>query len=333
MKIAFFETNPIEESFIKEKLKGNEVVFIKDKLSVDNIELIKDFDIISVFIYSKLNKDILSRLKNLKAICTRSTGFEHIDLDYCNKKKIKVFNVPLYGENTVAEHTFALILSLTRKIHKSYERTVRGDFSLDGLTGVDLKGKTIGVIGSGKIGANVIRIAKGFMMDVIVYDIFKNEKLSKELGFSYVELEYLLKNSDIITLHCPLTQKTRYIINEKNINNIKKGAIIINTARGGLLDTKAVVGALVKDDLSGVAVDVLEDEFLVKEEVQLLSNDFPKENIHNMLINHVLLTFDNVIVTPHNAFNSKEALQRIIEVTIDNINEFILKKEYKNIVN
>jgi D-lactate dehydrogenase len=331
-KIAFFEIEDWEKDYLKEKLKDQELIFSKDVLDRKTADSAKDAYIISIFIYSRINKKILDRLEKLKAITTRSTGFDHIDTKECRKRKILVLNVPYYGENTVAEHTFALILSLSRKIHKSYERTSRGNFSLEGLRGFDLKGKTLGVVGVGHIGKHVVRIAKGFEMNVIAYDVNRDVKLAKKLGFKYVSFKDLLKNSDIITLHVPYNKKTHHLINENNIKLIKKGAYIINTARGGIIETKALVKALAKGQLGGAALDVLEEESLIKEEVQLLSRNFPKENLQNLIENHLLLTFDNVIITPHNAFNSKEALQRILDTTIENIKCVIEKRKCENLV-
>ncbi len=332
MKIAFFEVEDWEENYLKEELKGNQLSFFKDVLNEKNIETVKDADIISVFIYSKVNKDLLDKLKKIKAIATRSTGFDHIDINKCKKRKILVFNVPYYGENTVAEHTFALILALSRKIHKSYDRTTRGNFSLEGLRGFDLKGKTLGIVGLGHIGIHVARIARGFEMNILAYDLKKDPKLSRKLGFKYVSFENLLKNSDIVTLHCPYNKNTHHLLNKGNISKIKKGAYLINTARGGLIETKAMVKALADGYLGGAALDVLEEESLIKEEIQLLSKNFPKENLENLLQNHLLLTFDNVIITPHNAFNSQEALKRILDTTIENIDSILNKKVKGNLI-
>ena len=319
-KIAFFEIEEWEKPYLKEKLKGHKLYFFDDVLNENNVNKAKDLDIISIFIYSKVNKKILSKLKNLKLISTRSTGFDHIDLKECKKRKIIVSNVPQYGENTVAEHTFALILNLTRKIHKAWERTRRLDFSQTGLRGVDLRGKTLGVIGSGSIGQHVIRMANGFEMKVIAFDVFKNKKLAKKLNFKYVGFDYLLKNSDIITLHCPYNKHTHHLINKKNINIIKKGALLINTARGALVETDALVNALDKGILGGAGLDVLEEECYIKEDHQVMSKNFPKKcDMKTIIENHILAKKDNVIVTPHNAFNSIEALQRILDTTLENI--------------
>ena len=326
-KIAFFEAEEWEKPYLKNKLKDFDIIFFNDIINERNTNKIKNVEIISVFIYSNIGKTILGKLKNLKLIATRSTGFDHIDLKECKKRNIVVCNVPNYGENTVAEHTFALILNLTRKIHKAWERTRRLDFSVEGLRGTDLRGKTLGVIGVGNIGRHVIRIANGFEMNVIAYDIFKNKKLEKELDFKYASFGYLMKNSDIITLHCPYNKHTHHLINKDNIKKIKKGALLINTARGALIETDALVEALDKGILSGAGLDVLEDECFIKEDTQVMSKNFPKKcDIRIILEDHILAKKDNVIVTPHNAFNSVEALQRILDTTVENIKGFLRKK-------
>ncbi len=331
-KIAFFELEQWEKEYLLNNLKHCQLQFIEDHLNENNMNQIKDADAIGIFIYSVVNKKILEKLPNLKLIVTLSTGFDHIDIKECRKRKITVCNVPHYGENTVAEHTFALILNLTRMIHKAYERTVRGDFSIEGLRGTDLRGKTLGVIGAGSIGQHVIRIAKGFEMKVIAFDKFKNLKLAKRLGFRYVSSDYLLRNSDIITLHLPYNKSTHHLINKQAISKMKNGVIIVNTARGGVIETSALLEGLQLGKIAGAGLDVLEEECFIKEEKQILSKHFLKEcNLKTVLQNHILLKQDNVIITPHNAFNSWEALHRILDTTILNINSF-LKKKLINVV-
>src|SRR3989344_1105581 len=268
MKIAFFEIEDWEKEYLRIKIKNQKLIFLKEVLDEKTTDLVKDADIISIFIYSKINKEILNKLKKAKAIITMSTGFDHIDIKECNKRKILVLNVPYYGENTVAEHTFALILALSRKIHKSYERTVRGNFSLEGLRGFDLKGKTIGIIGLGHIGKHVARISNGFEMNILAYDVNRDINFAKKFKIRYVDFNTLLKNSDIITLHCPYNKSTHHLLNNKNIKFVKKGDLIINTARGGNIETKALVSALAKGHLGGAALDVLEEESIIKEEIQ-----------------------------------------------------------------
>lgn len=327
MKIAFFELKGWEKDYLSGKISGDDVQFFDEPLSLENIDKVKDCEIISPFIYSSLNGEVFDKVPSLKFISTRSTGFDHIDITEAKKRNITVSNVPFYGENTVAEHTFALILTLSRRVFQSLEKVKRGDFSLDGLIGFDLKGKTIGIIGLGHIGQHVARIAHGFEMNILAYDLRQDKKLAKQFGIKYATIEEVLKNSDIITLHCPYNESTKHLINLNNISLIKRGAYLINTARGGLIDTTALLRALNEGIIAGAGMDVLEEECFVKEEAELLfDNPAKKCDIQTMLENHVLLLKENVIITPHNAFNSKEALERILDTTAENINSFNKKK-------
>ena len=306
--IAFAEMKDAwEKHFVKERLGENDSLSFFEETAQEKVKDLRESKILSVFINSRIDKKIIAQLPKLKLITTRSTGFDHIDLTAAKERGIVVSNVPAYGENTVAEHTFALILSLSRNLRKAYLRTLRNNFSIDGLMGFDLKGKTLGVIGTGHIGLHVIRIAVGFGMKVIAFDVKKQGFLSEVLNFEYVTLEELLKQADIISLHTPYLPSTRHLINKKNIGLIKKGAVLVNTARGGLIETDALVEALDKKILSGVGVDVLEEEECLLEEKRL----------------HDLLHRENVIYTPHMAFYSREAVQRILETTVENIRSFI----------
>lgn len=332
MKIAFFEVEDWQKYYLTKKFSGFELSFFTEPLSLDNIDYAINCPIISPFIYSQINKDILQKLSNLKMIATRSTGFDHIDIQTAKENKAVVCNVPFYGENTVAEHTFALILSLSRKLFDSVERARKGDFTIDGLRGFDLKDKVLGIIGLGHIGFHIARIAKGFEMKVLAFDLKEDKKLAKKIGFEYSNLENLLARSDIITLHAPYNEKTKHLINLDNVSKIKKGAYLINTARGGLVETQALLKALSDGILAGAGLDVLEEECFIKEEAQLLSKEFPKTcDLKTVLQNHILLQQKNVIITPHNAFNSNEALMRILDTTIENIVNFIAGKP-QNIV-
>jgi len=332
-KIAFFEIENWEKAHIKERLKGHDITFFKEPLTPKNIGKVKNHDILAVFIYSYVSKEAISKLKNLKLITTMSTGFDHVDVKECKKRKITACNVPTYGSNTVAEHTFGLILTITRKMGEAVNRTKKGDFTLNKLRGYDLKDKTIGVVGCGNIGKHVIRIAKGFEMDILVYDVNKNPKLAKKMGFKYASLNMLLKKSDIISLHAPYNKSTHHMINAQTIKLIKKGAVLINTARGGLVDTASLLKALDKKIISAAGLDVLEGECFIKEEKELLSKSFAKTcDLKAMLRNHVLLQKKNVYITPHNAFNSKEALYRILDTTIDNIIAFLRKKPINKVI-
>ncbi len=326
MKTAFVEMKDTwEKEFVKKKMSSQDIVFF-DEPAQDQIKNLREAHVLSVFVNSRVERKHMELLPNLKCIATRSTGFDHIDLAAAKERDIAVCNVPTYGENTVAEHTFALILSLSRNLRKAYLRTVQNNFSIDGLMGFDLKGKTLGIVGTGHIGLHVIRMALGFGMKVIAFDVKQQNFLSEILNFEYVSFEDLLKRSDIISLHAPYLPSTRHLINKKNIGLIKKGAVLVNTARGGLIETDALVEALDKKILSGAGLDVLEEEEYVLEEKRLLEGGESEEHwrrLQTTLKNHVLLHRENVIYTPHMAFYSYEAVQRILDTTLDNIRAFL----------
>jgi D-lactate dehydrogenase len=269
-----------------------------------------------------VTREVLDALPELKFIATRSTGFDHIDLEACRSRGIAVSNVPSYGENTVAEHSIALLLMLSRKVHQSVLQMRSGRVDLAELTGFDLQDKTIGVIGAGHIGLHVIRIARGFGMRVLAFDVRRNPFLADLLGFEYATMDRLLAESDIVTLHSPLTEKTHHLLGREQFARMKPGAMIVNTARGGLIDTDALVEALESGKLGGAGLDVLEGEELIKEEKQLLQQPLDVERLRMAVRNRVLLARDNVVFTPHNAFNSREALVRILEVTLANLEAF-----------
>ncbi|MBS3090913.1 hydroxyacid dehydrogenase [Candidatus Pacearchaeota archaeon] len=326
MKIAFFEIHDWEIEILKAIFREEELLFFKEELNNENAGKAKNCEIISIFIYSKIDKGVLSKLPNLKFLATRSMGFDHIDLKKCKKRKIKVATAPHYGDNSVAEHTFGLILALSRNIHKAYLRTVNKNYSIEGLKGFDIKGKTLGVIGVGRIGSHVVKIASGFEMNILANDHHPNKEIKRKC--KYVSLDYLLKNSDIITLHVPYNKENHHLINAKTIEKMKTGAILINTSRGPIVDTKAVVAALKSGKLSGLGIDVLEGEELIKEEKELL-HDIKKLDLKKMrqlATDHDLLGNEKVVFTPHIAFYSEEAVQRILEVTMQNIIAFIKNK-------
>ncbi len=322
-KIVIFEVNKEEKNYLKSKLKNHKLVFLKSDLNEKNVHFYKDCEIIVIFVNSQINKYILDKMNNLKLIATRSTGFDQIDINECKQRKITVCNVPFYGMNTVAEFTFGLILALSRNIHKTIERTKSDNFNTNGLEGFDLKGKTIGVIGPGHIGKHVMRYAKAFEMKILTTSHHKDEHIEKEFSCKFVTLDKLLKNSDIITIHAPLNKETTHLINLKNINKIKRGAYLINTARGEIVETKALLYALDRNILAGAALDVLEGEEEMKEHTQGRINDLNNKILEE---NHRLLKKRHVIITPHIAFYTKEALKRIWDTTIDNINAFNKKR-------
>lgn len=327
-QIAFFEMKKDwQQDYVAKNLAdAGDLVFDEKPVHDAPEALLKEAAVVSVFINSRADKPFLEKLPKTRLIATRSTGYDHIDVAAAKARGISVATVPTYGENTVAEHTFALILSLSRNLRRAYFKTRDSDFSLDGLMGFDLKGKTLGVVGTGHIGLHVIHMARGFGMKVIAYDVKEQTFLSEVMDFRYVSLEELLSASDIISLHVPYMPQTHHLIHLGNISKIKRGAVLINTSRGGLIETAALVKALDEGIFAGAGLDVLEGEELILEERRLLATADDKEawsKIQVALKNHVLLTRDNVIYTPHMAFYSVEAVKRILDTTIQNIRAFL----------
>lgn len=334
MKLIYAETTTEEERWLHEALPQVTAAITMEPLRDGGVtEEMKDAEALSVFVESVVDRTVLDQLPNLKFIATRSTGHDHIDMEECRRRGIVVSYVPSYGENTVAEHAFALILALSRKIFQSYERTERMNFNREGLRGFDLRGKTLGVVGTGRIGQHSVRIGLAFGMRVVAYDPYPKPELAEKEGFNYTKsLDELLKQSDVITLHVPYTPETHHLINKDNVQAIKRGAILVNTARGGLIDTEALLWALEEKVLSGAGLDVIEGEKDMFEEISLLSKGFPKDkDIATLLRNHILVARDDVIVTPHNAFNSLEAVRRIFDTTVENISGY-MEGTLKNVV-
>lgn len=280
-------------------------------------------EVLSVFVDSRIDAAVLEKLPNLKLIATRSTGFDHIDLAICRARTICVANVPLYGANTVAEHTFALILALSRNVHRAWIRTQRRDFRIEGLQGFDLRGRTIGVVGTGNIGMHVIKIARGFGMHVVASDPFPTEIAAEVLGFTYVAFDSLIEQADIITLHAPLIPSTERMINAETLSRCKPGALVINTSRGGLVDTQALLHALDMGRLAGAGLDVLDGEELLSEDHWDVMARADEARLRQLLENQQLLSREDVVVTPHVAFDSVEAVQRIADTTVHNIVRFL----------
>ena len=308
MKIAFFEVPLAQQVFLKQALGETEIVFQEKKLSLENASSVKEVDVICIFTSSVINKDIIDQLPNLKLIVTRSTGYDHIDADYASSKGIKICNVPAYGSETVAEFAFALILTLSRKTREAISALkTDGDYTVPrNVQGFDLDKKTLGVVGTGKIGKNVIHIGRGFNMNVVAYDLHPDEAFAKENNFTYKTLAEVLAQSDIVTLHAPGSKENYHLINKENISLFKKGAYLINTARGELVETPALVAALEAGTIAGAGIDVLEGE-----------REFRKGN------NIPMLDMPNVVMTPHVAFDTIEAERRILQTTIDNLKAFL----------
>jgi len=329
MKIGFFEIEDWEIDYLKNQLTSAELFFTKEKLNKDNLPQERNFDIISVFVGSNIDKEVINAFPNLKLIATRSTGFDHIDLKAAKEKNIPIAYVPGYGDNTVAEFAFGLILNLSRKIYTGLDQIREtGSFSLEGLRGFDLNNKTIGIIGTGRIGRYMVKIAKGFGMKVIAFDVKPDENFAKEMSFQYLSLDDVLVQSDIISLHVPYMKETHHLINSQNISKIKKGALLINSSRGAVVETESLIRGLNEKILGGVGLDVLEEEGAIQDEKTLILYGRPEEHdLKTLIQNHVLIDMPNVIITPHNAFNTQEALQRILDTDLENIKSFIEKNQ------
>lgn len=317
-KILFFDSKPYDQQFfnkINEDYKFK-IKYFNGHLNEDTVIFSKGYDVICAFVNDNINKNVIDQLvkNNVKLIALRCAGYNNVDIKAAYKN-IHVVRVPGYSPHAVAEHAAALILSLNRKIHKAYNRTREGNFSLNGLMGMDLYGKTAGVIGIGKIGKCMVEILKGFGMNVLAYDVFIDKKFAEEKKIEYVDLETIYKKSDIISLHSPLTKETYHMINNESISKMKEGVLIINTGRGGLVDTKDLIIGLKNNKIGGAALDVYE------EESDYFFEDFSNEVINDDILAR-LLTFPNVLVTSHQAFFTKEALTNIAQTTLENCKEY-----------
>ncbi|OGI94245.1 hypothetical protein A3A03_03160 [Candidatus Nomurabacteria bacterium RIFCSPLOWO2_01_FULL_40_18] len=328
MKIVFFGVEKADQEVFQKSLKGAEVSFFDEKLDENNADKFKNAEAVCIFVDSTINKKVIDSLPNLKFIATRSTGFNHIDCEYAKGKGIQVSTVPAYGSHTVAEFTFGLILNLSRNIIKAnnYLRQ-SSDFNFfAGMEGFDLSGKTLGVIGTGKIGKNVIKIAQGFGMNVIAYDLFPDRAFEAENNFQYKSLPEVISQSDIITLHTPYTKENHHLINKENIALMKKGVYFINTARGELVETDALIWGLKEKIIAGAGLDVLEGEKELKEEVEILSSyshSMRMEDYKMLLEDRVLIDMPNVIITPHIAFYTRKAVAEILKITVENVQGYL----------
>jgi D-lactate dehydrogenase len=327
-KIAFYDAKPWEINLIESSFEKDSVVFCSDALcsvNLKNTGACEQVEIISSFINSDLSSSILKSFPNLKYIATRSTGFDHIDLEYCRQNSIKVSNVPNYGRHTVAEHAMTLLLCVAKRIPESITRVENGGFNPEGLTGVDLHQKTIGILGTGNIGASMIRMCLGMGMKVVAYDLKESEELSSSLGFKYVSIDDLYSQSDFISIHLPYLKTTHHIIDASAISKMRTGVYLINTARGSLIDTKALIQALRSGKVGGAGLDVLENEKDINDELSLLTSgqSMTMDEAELIIQNNALIKLPNVVVTPHNAFNTAEALDRITTQTVQNIKSFI----------
>ena len=318
MKIAFFSTQPYDKEYFERYNRQHVITFFDAQLNKQTVNLAKGND--------KLNASVIKTLAEtgIKIIAQRCAGFNNVDIAAAKENNIAVVRVPAYSPHAVAEHALALIMTLNRKTHKAYNRVREGNFSLDRLTGFDVYGKTVGIIGTGKIGQCFAHIMQGMGCQVMAFDIIANKDL-EATGVQYLPLKDVLQQSDIISLHCPLTEQTKYIINHDTLDMIKNGAMLINTSRGALIDTKAVINALKKGKLGYLGIDVYEQE------EKLFFHDLSENIIEDDVIMR-LLSFPNVLITSHQGFLTDEALTQIALITLQNVSDFEQGKKMENAV-
>lgn len=320
-KAAFFDTRPYDREWFSKLDKSFEIKFFEEKLNPENADLAKGFDAAIAFVNDTINRNTIEALAagGIKVLAMRCAGYNNIDFKAAYDNNLKVLRVPVYSPYAVAEHAMALLLTLNRKIHRAYNRTRDFNFSLNGLTGFDLHGRTMGVIGTGKIGQIFIKICQGFGMRVIAYDPYPIENA----GFEYVDLDTLYRESDAVSLHCPLTDSTHHILNADAFSKMRTGVYIINTSRGGLIDSEALLEAIKSRKIAGAGLDVYEEEasFFFEDRSDTIINDDTLARI---------ITLPNVILTSHQAFLTNEALKNIAEVTIANLEDFFAGKPLKN---
>ena len=319
MKITFFSTKPYDKIFFNQHNEkfGFEIEYYETHLGPHIINVVDATDAVCVFVNDKVNAEVIGELANkgVKVIALRCAGFNNVDLDAARANGIKVCRVPAYSPEAVAEHAVAMMLTLNRKTHKAYNRVREQNFSLNGLLGFDVHGKTVGVIGTGNIGKAFCKIMLGFGCKVVAFDVFANKEL-EDLGVTFMPVLDVFKQSDIISLHCPLNEQTRHIVNSETIAYMKKGVLLINTSRGALIDTKAVIDALKSRQIGYLGIDVYEQEG------NLFFRDLSDNIIEDDTIQR-LMSFPNVLVTAHQAFFTEEALSQISEITLNNINDLM----------
>ena len=311
-KIAFFDTKKYDQESFDKINKNYKIKYFEDKLNENTALLAKGCDAVCVFVNDEVNDRVIDILHDLgiKILALRCAGYNNVDVRYAYRK-VHVVRVPAYSPYAVAEHAMALLLSLNRRIHKAYLRTREFNFNIAGLTGFDLYQKTVGVIGTGKIGQAFINICKGFGMNILAYDPYPNNNLD----IKYVTLEEIYKNSDVISLHCPLTDQTKHIINEIALNMMKPNTVIINTSRGALIDSKALLYALHDKKIKAAGLDVYE------EESDLFFEDNSGEIVHDDILS-LLISLPNVIITSHQGYLTEEALENIANVTLKNLDDY-----------
>ena len=326
IKVIFYDVKEYDKEFFRKYGKDYniEMKFLKEKLNEETVDLSKGYEVVCAFTNDTINKNVIDMMaeNGVKLLAMRCAGFNNVSLKDINDR-FKVVRVPAYSPYAIAEYTVGMILALNRKIHKAYVRTREGNFSINGFMGFDLYKKTVGIIGAGKIAQILIKILKGFGTKVIAYDPYPNEKVAKELGFEFVGLDTLYKESDIISLNCPLTKETKYIINRESMNKMKDGVMIVNTGRGMLIDSIDLIEALKDKKIGSAALDVYE------EEEEYFFEDMSNKVIEDDILGR-LLSFHNVLITSHQAYFTEEAVEAITKTTLDNIKDFAEGKELIN---
>lgn len=339
MKIVFFDTDRLTRDCLHDKKMCDcDVIYLENSIEntdAETYEKIKDADAVSVFVHTaaKMNGETLDKYPKLRLIAARSTGIDHIDLDYCRKRNIEVVHVPKYGEATVAEYTFGLLLNLSRKIIEARNDMKNASVHINDYLGFDLYDHTIGIIGTGAIGRHVAKLARGFGMHVLAYDLYPNEEFQRIYNIHYVSLDELYARSDIITLHAPSTKDNRHLLNDAAFAKMKDGVIIINTARGDLIDTESLYRHIVTGKVAGAGLDVLENEdFLLHDDIIIKDQDIGLDFAMNTIANNKLLQHKRVIITPHIGFNSIDAVHRILNTTVKNIESFFAGKTQNSVM-
>ena len=328
MKVAVFSSKPYDETFLEEanRDQNHTFTFFEPRLTEKTVQLAKGYDAVCVFVNDQLNETVLRQLHTIgvRTIALRCAGFNNVDLKVAETIGLEVVRVPAYSPHAVAEHTIALLLTVNRKIHRAYNRVREGNFALDGLLGFDLYGKTVGLIGTGKIGRCTADIFAGFGCEILAYDPYPHEEMIA-LGVKYVELTELFSHADIISLHCPLTPDTYHLLDQKSFQQMKEGVIILNTSRGAMIDASAIVDALKSGKIGGLGLDVYE------EEADLFFEDLSGKIIQDDVFAR-LLTFPNVVITGHQGFFTEEALRNISQTTVDNLNVIEAGEDCENAV-
>lgn len=316
MIISFFSTHDYDEVYFNRFNKHHEIRYFDTQLNDQTAKLAKGSQAVCCFVNDKITEGVIEQLaeNGVKLIALRAAGYNNVDLAAAKAHNLPVVRVPAYSPHAVAEHALALILTLNRKTHKAYNRVREGNFSLERLVGFDIYGKTVGVVGTGKIGEIFCRLLKGFGCKIVAFDVVENKALITE-GVTFLPLKEVLAQSDIISLHCPLNDKTKHLINAESLTAIKRGAMLINTGRGGLIDTISVINALKSGQLGYLGIDVYEQE------EKLFFHDFSESIIQDDIIMR-LMSFPNVLITAHQAFFTEEALVQIAQITLQNIQDF-----------